>query len=323
MNLAARTNNATSPSCDLTGADTGIKKQTAAVYNDLGWKVAETDPLGKTWSASHDKHGNVLTALDAKNQTTVLTWNYGHQLKTRSVKNADGSVYKTETVTRNPLGQPVNSVQSTPAIQQTFAYDPAHRLIRHSDTRNGGAAKVLTYDWSPGGMLNLMQDSDGNRTDYLYDGVGRLAGIWAPNFDYLAFSHDAGGRLTEKWHPNGHTARFTWNPDGSLATLVNRTAANVILSSHSYQYDNLGRRYRHSETSGTLGTQHNQYVYDPLSRLLQSQTCASTYTGCTAQETLTYDIWDNRKTRTAAGSTLAYVKVDPDFQTVNQDGSLP
>jgi hypothetical protein len=58
-----------------------------------------------------------------------------------------------------------------------MTYDPSHRLARHSDTRAGGAAKVLSYDWSPGGMLNLMQDSDGNRTDYLYDAAGRLAGI--------------------------------------------------------------------------------------------------------------------------------------------------
>jgi YD repeat-containing protein len=77
------------------------------------------------------------------------------------------------------------------------------RLPQSSDTRGN---KTLTRDWSPGGLLNMVQDGDGHRTDYLYDSVGRLIGVWAPNFDYLAFSHDAGGRLTEKWFPNGTTA---------------------------------------------------------------------------------------------------------------------
>ena len=132
--------------------------------------------------------------------------------------------------------------------------------------------------------------------------------MWAPNYDYLAFSHDAGGRLTEKWFPNGTTARYAWNADDSLQTLENRTASNAILTSHAYQYDTLGRRVRHAETIGSLGTKYLQYGFDALSRLTQSQTCTtSVYGTCTTDETLSYDILDNRKTRTAAGATLAYV----------------
>ncbi len=186
-----------------------------------------------------------------------------------------------------------------------LGYDPAHRVVGITDSRGN---KTLTHHWSPGGLLNTVEDSDGHRTDYLYDGVGRLIGIWAPNFDYLAFSHDAGGRLTEKWFPNGTTARYAWNADDSLAELTNRTAANAVLTSHAYSYDSLGRRTRHTETLGSLGTKYLQYGFDALSRLTQVETCTtSAYSTCTADETLTYDIWDNRKTQTKAGSTLAYV----------------
>jgi YD repeat-containing protein len=67
-----------------------------------------------------------------------------------------------------------------------------------------------SYAWSPGGLLNLTQDESGHSTDYLYDATGQLIGIWATNYDFLAFSHDAGGRLTEKWFPNGTTARYVY-----------------------------------------------------------------------------------------------------------------
>jgi hypothetical protein len=53
--------------------------------------------------------------------------------------------------------------------------------------------------------------------------VGRLVGIWAPNYDYSSFSYDNGGRLTEKWFPNGVDARYTWNPDNTDLAPVYRT----------------------------------------------------------------------------------------------------
>ena len=60
-----------------------------------------------------------------------------------------------------------------------------------------------------------MQDTDGHRTDYLYNATGRLAGIWAPNYDYVAYAYDKGGRLLEKWFPNGVTAQYAWNVTGN------------------------------------------------------------------------------------------------------------
>ncbi|MFZ5590186.1 MAG: hypothetical protein ACOY4M_11245, partial [Pseudomonadota bacterium] len=62
-----------------------------------------------------------------------------------------------------------------------MTHAPAHRLVSETDSRTGmSTAKTLTHAWSPGGLLNMVEDSDGHRTDYLYDGVGRLIGIWAP-----------------------------------------------------------------------------------------------------------------------------------------------
>jgi YD repeat-containing protein len=125
--------------------------------------VKETDPNGKIRSVTYDRNGNPLSTLDPKNQSTVMTWDYGHQLKTRTVKNASGGVYNSQTINRNPLGQPVVIAQTNPALTETRGYDAAHRLASIKDSR---ANKLQTYAWSPGGLLNMMQDSDGNRADY-------------------------------------------------------------------------------------------------------------------------------------------------------------
>ncbi len=144
----------------------------------------------------------------------------------------------------------------------------AHRVTRLTDLRPGTSARARSFAWSPGGMLNTMQDQNGARTDYLYDPVGNLIGIWGPNFDYLAFTHDAGGRLTEKWDPNGINSQYEWNPDNTLARLANRVAFDDshTISVHEYDYDALGRRQTATDKAGslTLPAQNDTYAYDAL-----------------------------------------------------------
>jgi len=268
---AGSTLNPSAP-CDLSGADPDLKKQTAVVTNDFGWKVKETDPLGHVWTWSYDRFGNVTEATDAKNQKTQMVWGYGHQLQSRIVRDANGNVYRTETFTRNALGQPTrvearDAAGNLIAGQET-AFDAAHRVTRLTDLRPGTSARARSFAWSPGGMLNTMQDQNGARTDYLYDPVGNLIGIWGPNFDYLAFTHDAGGRLTEKWDPNGVNSQYEWNPDNTLARLANRVAFDDshTISVHEYDYDALGRRQTATDKAGTLTlpAQNDTYAYDAL-----------------------------------------------------------
>jgi len=160
---------------------------------------------------------------------------------------------------------------------------------RSTDLRPGTPNRARSFAWSPGGMLNTMQDQNGARTDYLYDPVdsdsGRVAakqqgthrrtpcgcnliGIWGPNFDYLAFTHDAGGRLTEKWNPNGINSQYSWNADNTLATLDNRVAFDDahVISHHAYDYDALGRRQTAVDKAGTLALPgiNDSYAYDAL-----------------------------------------------------------
>ena len=295
-NLGNRTLVAAGYTTDTSGAGSAadvVSPQLAVAYDDFGRKLKETDPLSRVTSYSYDVNNNPLSVTDAKGQTTQFSWGYGHQLLT--LKDANNQI---TTYTRNALGQPLQ-VQA-PQVVYGYSYDASHRLIQVTDSR---ANKRLNYGYSPGGLLNFMQDSDGNRTDYLYDPVGRLAGIWAPNYDYTSFSYDNGGRLTEKWFPNGVDAQFTWNADNTLASLTNKAGASVI-SSHVYSYDGVGNRSTQTETVNGTAINYT-YQYDALNRLTQVQNG-----NAANQENYAYDPVGNRTAKTinaTTPSTIAYV----------------
>ena len=105
-------------------------------------------------------------------------------------------------------------------MEELFRY-----LLRKQPLIDARGNKTLNYSYSPGGLLNYVLDSDGNRTDYQYDRVSRLISIWAANYDYVSFTYDAGGRLTEKLLSSGVDAKYTYNPDNTLASLANVPSA--------------------------------------------------------------------------------------------------
>jgi RHS repeat-associated protein len=297
---------------DLSGNSSALDVltvQTTSTFDDFSRKTREADGLNRAWVFSHDANNNPATATDPLAQTSTYTWGYGHQLlSVRDQTNA------TTSYTRNPLGQ-ITRAQS-PAVSYDYGYDASQRL---SSVRDSRAAKTLTYTYSPGGLLNTMIDADAKRTDHDYDAAGRLAGIWAPNQDYVSLAYDRGGRLTNKWliGTNGAfvSAESTYNADNTLASLINKAGA-AIVSSHSYSYDPLGNRASQAERVGATTTNY-AYSYDALNRLTQVNN------GNAAQlESYAYDPLGNRTSK-QVGSTITAAKYDAANQlTELRSGSL-
>lgn len=284
---AGRTDSSgTSPASDV------LAVQMASLYDDFGRKIRETDALGKAWSFEYDVNNNIKTATDAKSQTTTYRWGYGHQLSSSTPSTGSGQAL---TYTRNPLGQVVKS--QSPDVTYTYTYDLSHRLQSVNDSRG---SKTTAYGYSPGGMLNYMSDSDGRRTDYLYDAVGRLAGILAPDYQYVAFNYDKGGRLTDKWLPNGASTRYTYNADNTLSQVQNRTSYTISL--HDYTYDGVGNRQTHTEQVGTTTTPY-KYLYDELNRLTEVRNSSTS----ALIEGYSYDVLNNRTSKTDGVNPVYYI----------------
>ncbi len=118
--------------------------------------------------------------------------------------------------------------------------------------------------------LNKVTDSHGNASNYLYDAVGRLNGIWAPNYGTVSFRMDPGGRRVEKLLPNGVSTRYSYNADSTLSQVVNRSTSTTIISQHDYLYDGFGNRRQATDRINGI-SQTNTYTYDSLDRLLTAK----------------------------------------------------
>jgi RHS repeat-associated protein len=89
-----------------------------------------------------------------------------------------------------------------------------------------------------------------------------------------------------------------------LASVLNETFSNSVISSHNYQYDAFGHRNLVSDSIAGATTDR-QYIYDNASRLTQIQDGAAT-----PLQSFTYDAFNNRKTKTEGGVTQTYTYND-------------
>lgn len=282
-------------------ADANLKKQVTYLYDDFGRRLRETDPLAKFWAWTYDKHGNVLTQLDAKAQTTTFTWKTGGLPDTRK-----DHANRITTWTHDDLGQVLTVGDAN--VTYTYAYDDAHRVTSVTDSRGN---KTLSYAYSPGGLLNRLTDSEGHLTDYLYDPVGRLTGQWLPNDAYIAWGYNGRGQPEWKWSDAGILTEYGWNADGSLNGLANDTDNGTLISSDAYTYDAFGRRATVLEkVSGNI----NQYrhVYDEMGRLREtwSTPIAPTAGTETRYRSYRYDVFGNRQRQTQANGEFDYYWYD-------------
>ncbi len=273
-----------------------VPPQLRAAFDDFGRKIQETDPLNHTWSWVYDAHGDPIQRTDAQQHVTSFGYEpYSHHLSWQ----VDQSQPANEnSYTYNALGQLTQMMN--PWVTLSYDYDAAHRLSRVLDTR-AGHDKSITYRYSPGGLLDRMT-SEGRATDYLYDPVGRLTGIWAANGDLVNYVYDPGGRLTEKAFPNGINTRYSYNEDNTLAQVINRSATGTILTQHDYTYDALGNRVTNTEAMAGTTTPY-AYGYDALNRLTEVRNASTN----ALIEGDSYSLLGNRLTKTDGVTTEAYV----------------
>ncbi|WP_445370035.1 RHS repeat-associated core domain-containing protein [Methylomonas sp. HW2-6] len=286
----------------VSASDT-VTTQVSYVNDDFGRKLSETDANNQVTTYTYDLNNNVKTRQTpgSSGHTLTYVWDYGHQLL--SVTAEDGRKIEYD---RNPLGQTIRAETWSPApgsqleAASDYGYDAGHRLATVNDNRGH---LTLSYAWSPGGQLDSLTDNDGRRTDYLYDEVGRLTSLWAPNYDHYTFDYDNGGRLVEARYPNGISQTLVWNADNSLNKIAHKNAATVIAQSQ-YSYDGLGRRKTNQETLSGQATLSYTYSYDALDRLTQVQN------GTLAQtQSFGHDVYGNRVQKqigNPATATTAY-----------------
>ena len=143
-------------------------------------------------------------------------------------------------------------------------------------TGNGFASTVQrtarTNAWTANGKLDYVEDANGNRSDYTYDGFDRLIKLNFPSTtvgahsanssDYEEYGYDANNNRTSLRLRSSETINYTYDNLNreTLKDIPGGSSTDVYSS-----YDLLGRRLyaRFSSTSGNGIT----YAYDALARL--------------------------------------------------------
>ena len=279
------------------GADVmAANPEATYTYDDFGRLLTETNAAGKVWQMTYDEHNNVKTSQDPNGNLTNFEYYYGGVLRSKTTTGSLGT--ESISYTRNQLGQPVTV--TTPTLTTTYSYDSAHRVATKTDSRMG---KSITYDYSVGGLLNSITDSDGHSTAYQYDPVGRLTGVRSPNKALTSYLYDGGGRLREKIFPNAVQASYDYYSDNQIKEIsVFNRDTQAQLANFQYTYDAAGYRETATEQVGAQSASYT-YGYDKLGRLTS---VAGASPAGVVNDTITYDQYGNRRTYTANDVTKFY-----------------
>jgi RHS repeat-associated protein len=247
---------------DLTAVTRGSNTFSYA-YDVDGNPTSRTYPDGTLTSYSYDADNRLSTAASNSN-TTSYTYDPAGDLTTTTlpsgngytetrtydkaghlveVKNANGSTLSDYTATLDPVGNPIQVVQTgAVSLTSSYGYDANDRLTsvcyQTSCPNQNDPYIRWTYD-KVGNRLTETRSS--GTTNYSYNAADELTAAGSTNYSY-----DANGNETAA----GNTT-YTYNLANQLTSVTSGSTTT------GYSYDGDGNR-----TSATTGSQTTNYLWD-------------------------------------------------------------
>ncbi|MEK7257625.1 MAG: RHS repeat-associated core domain-containing protein, partial [Bacteroidota bacterium] len=224
---------------------------TSYEYDTRGLLITETDELGNAFSYTYDGNYNVLSKTDANGDVTTYTYDALDRILSRTY------LENTDLFTYDQMGNLVNA--SNDDISISYTYDGRNRLLSKTV---GTWGKTVNYAYNNAGNRISMTDPSGSITTYIYDGNNRLTSL-TNNLGTTTFTLDAAGRVIQQNNPNGTYSTYNYNDAGQWTGASHFNAANAMLSSYVYTYDDHGNRLNMTDHNGVV----RQHFYDEFSRL--------------------------------------------------------
>jgi RHS repeat-associated protein len=231
---------------------------TTMLYDALGRRTTELHPdnSSKSWSYS----GNTATSYDE----SLNSWKR----------------------TSDALGRMTNVVESG-NLQTGYSYDALGNLRAVNQFGNGSTDTPRTRRFSYDSLSRLIQSYNPETGWICY---GTTPGNVAPNGSNCTPGYDANGNLLKKTDANGIVLTSTYD---SLNRLLTVDASGYGYIHDSFAYDEVfGNGIGRLTSNGTYAA-GTQFTYDPMGRVIHTQTAVPPHIPRTPGFDATYDLAGN------------------------------
>jgi len=258
-----------------------------------------TTPAARTTAYTYNANGQLLTVdgprTDASDVTTFTYYpNDAIQGLNRGQLEKIANALGLETLYAdyNAWGKP-GSVTDINGVTTTFVFDTAGRVV--SSTRDGDTTtfdydnvgrllsvtlpggRVITYTYTPAGLVETITDNIGNYIHYTYNTEGNRtreeirddAGTLAK---YTDFTFDAFNRLYRVTYPDENFKSYSWHHKGNLVAITD-AADNTV----SRGYDPLSR-LKSLTQPGDIITAYSYDSHDNLTTVTDAENHTTVFT---------------------------------------------
>ena len=165
--------------------------------------------------------------------------------------------------------------------------------------------RVIRQEWCNCGRLNALVDSNGNRTAWVRDALGRVTTETRANAAETVYTYDASGRLETVTDPSDQVKTFAYGADNRL-TGINYTDETVSTPDVTYTYDTSYPRI----STRVDGTGTTTFTYKTPGQLGAGQ--VATIDGPLSNDTTAYTYDElGRATARAINSVSRTITYDP------------
>ena len=203
--------NGSTGTSQTTGIATGITRG----YDAAGRMTSVTDWVGHTTNFAYDADGNLNGETLPNGVSTAMSHDNADRLTQSTGTGAAGTILNLP-YTRDADGQltSANASVTSPAVTQTYGYDPANRLTG------------VTF---PAGQSSVPASA------YTYDAADHLTSITTGGLLTAALGYDVADELTSATNASGGKTAYTYDPNGNRVT---RTDPQGNLTTYGYDQAN-------------------------------------------------------------------------------------
>ncbi len=280
----------------------------------------------------YDSLGN-LTEHTTRNGDTI---EYEYDIFNRLVKTTSNDGVVTYTYDKN--GNILTMTDSTGETEYT--YDSMGRILTKTHSVTGTVSyEYDIYTGIPYGYVaEITTEPDGDVVEKWYDSEDKIVKV-IDRTDITWYTYYDDGRLKSTTKPDGSVSTNTYDDEGNLLTLVTLDAAEDVLDSFTYVYDDNSIGYKNQiskteivagENKGTTSYEYdiqgrltkvtnpdestNEYTYDDAgNRLTKTTTSGETV----VVTTYTYDE-ENRLTQSVTGNSTTYYGYDNNGNQISE-----